>query len=99
MLFKGLNLLAALTLSGSALAATTTGASPATSTASATGAVNTAAGTGNFTFKDTYPAAGSVPVPKPEWVALLNTSAIAKAPVLSNNGGGMYHVDGLRTMH
>ncbi|KAH8554734.1 hypothetical protein BGW37DRAFT_402684, partial [Umbelopsis sp. PMI_123] len=43
--------------------------------------------TGNFTFKDTYPAAGSVPVPKPEWVALLNTSAIAKAPVLSNNGG------------
>ncbi|KAI8575450.1 hypothetical protein K450DRAFT_261787 [Umbelopsis ramanniana AG] len=89
MLFKGLYFLAALTLSGSALAATTTSLPPASTTASASGAIDTATGsaTGNFTFKDKYPAANSVPVPKPEWVALLNTSAIAKAPVYSNNAG------------
>ncbi|KAG2189148.1 hypothetical protein INT44_004290 [Umbelopsis vinacea] len=84
MLFKGLYFLAALTLSGTALAATT-----ASATTSAPAAIDTSTGsaTGNFTFKDKYPAANSVPVPKPEWVTLLNTSAIAKAPVYSNNGG------------
>jgi hypothetical protein len=93
MLFtKGLYFIAALTLSGTALAATTTAkaaTTPASVTASSAAPINTAAGASGFTFKDKYPAAGSVPVPKPEWIALLNTSAIANAPVYSNNGNGM----------
>jgi len=89
MLFtKGLYFIAAVTLSGSALAATTSSSAstPPSSTNTAAAPINTAAGASNFTFSPGFPAAGSVPVPKPEWLALLNTSAIANAPVYSNNG-------------
>jgi hypothetical protein len=43
--------------------------------------------TGTFTFKQTYPAPGSVPVPKPEWVAALDKSKIAAAPVIALSNG------------
>ncbi|KAI9277350.1 hypothetical protein BC943DRAFT_284882 [Umbelopsis sp. AD052] len=43
--------------------------------------------TGTFVWKQTYPAPGSVPVPKPEWVAALDKSKIAAAPVIALTNG------------
>lgn len=76
------------------MGAATTDATDSTSpsaTSSSSAALDTTTGTtgsGTFTFKDKYPAAGSVPVPKPEWVAALDKNSIAKAPVYSSNGDG-----------
>lgn len=43
--------------------------------------------TGTYTWKQTYPAPGSVPVPKAEWVAALDQSKIAQAPVVKLENG------------
>lgn len=43
--------------------------------------------TGTFVWKQTYPAPGSVPVPKPEWVAALDKTKIAAAPVVALSNG------------
>ncbi|KAL0096704.1 carbohydrate esterase family 4 protein [Phycomyces blakesleeanus] len=40
-----------------------------------------------FTFKETYPAVGSIPTAKPEWLALLNGVTITKAPVYDVSAG------------
>ncbi|KAF7732267.1 chitin deacetylase [Apophysomyces ossiformis] len=44
--------------------------------------------TSNFSWKNVYPAPLSVPAPKPEWVALLDKSKIANAPVVKKNPDG-----------
>ncbi|KAI8373822.1 hypothetical protein BD560DRAFT_88903 [Blakeslea trispora] len=38
------------------------------------------------TAKESYPADGSKPVPKPEWLELIKNANITKAPVLKSNG-------------
>jgi hypothetical protein len=40
--------------------------------------------TSTFKFTETYPDAGSVPTPKPEWLELINNANITKAPVYKN---------------
>ncbi|KAG2178850.1 hypothetical protein INT43_001696 [Umbelopsis isabellina] len=70
--------------------ATTTSA-PSTSEPAAASSSEPAAAsyvpTGTYTWKQTYPAPGSVPVPKPEWVAALDQSKIAQAPVVKLENG------------
>ncbi|KAG2228948.1 hypothetical protein INT48_006153, partial [Thamnidium elegans] len=41
-----------------------------------------------------YPAAGSKPVPKPEWVELIKNANITNAPVLKSNGDDGPNVNG-----
>ncbi|CAO3688328.1 unnamed protein product [Umbelopsis vinacea] len=69
---------------------TTTHVAAVTTTAAPSGTAQPAptyVPTGTFTFKQTYPAPGSVPVPKPEWVAALDKSKIAAAPVIALSNG------------
>lgn len=40
--------------------------------------------TSTIKFTETYPDAGSVPTPKPEWLELINNANITKAPVYKN---------------
>jgi hypothetical protein len=68
----------------------TTASAPATSepaAASSSDPTPTYVPTGTFTWKQTYPSPGSVPVPKPEWVAALDQSKIAAAPVVKLENG------------
>ncbi|KAI7866749.1 hypothetical protein BDF14DRAFT_1727578 [Spinellus fusiger] len=44
-----------------------------------------AVSSGVFSFKETYPSAGSKPNPKPEWISLISNATIANAPVLTGN--------------
>ncbi|GAB5588044.1 chitin deacetylase [Umbelopsis nana] len=70
-------------------AAATTTAAPATTVAPSGTAqpAPTYVPTGTFTFKQAYPSPGSVPVPKPEWVAALDKTKIATAPVIALQNG------------
>ncbi|ORX49450.1 glycoside hydrolase/deacetylase [Hesseltinella vesiculosa] len=49
-----------------------------------------------FAFKETYPVAGSVPAPKPEWLALIKNVNITNAPVykVAANAGPQAPKDG-----
>ncbi|KAH8549879.1 hypothetical protein BGW37DRAFT_501061 [Umbelopsis sp. PMI_123] len=68
-------------------AAVTTTAAPTTTSSAAATAAPTYVPTGTFVWKQTYPAPGSVPVPKPEWVSGLDTAKIAAAPVVTLTNG------------
>lgn len=46
--------------------------------------------TSAFQFKDTYPEPGVIPKAKPEWMELIKTANITKAPVLKNGADGTH---------
>ncbi|CAO3645843.1 unnamed protein product [Cunninghamella blakesleeana] len=58
-----------------------------TPTSSASGAA-TYVPQNNFPWKNTYPAPLSVPEPKPEWVQLVKTDALPKAPISTKGPDG-----------
>ncbi|KAI9497152.1 hypothetical protein BDB00DRAFT_805189 [Zychaea mexicana] len=59
----------------------------ASSSVSAAAAAPTpSGGASGFQFKESYPTDGSVPVPKQEWMALLQNANITDAPVVKANG-------------